>query len=442
MAAAAVTMPCLVAPSTAALSEDLVLQVLLRLPAADVPAAAATCRAWARALLGRGAPTYQRLRQQSGWAQPMVVLLRTREMDDDDDDDDDESEEEEEEEDEEDAAEEEQQLPPVPVGLAPGGVGGSLGLVGDEAAEDDAAQCEGVESVVTLLDVGSGRETALPAHPLPCVDHAVVASSGRVYTMGGCDSRFKPVRAVHVLAPVPCAGQHRWEWRECRPMRQARAGAVALALDDGRLLVAGGWGGRAHLRSAEVYDPISDSWTAAAALRQPRAWAAAGRAGSLYVVAGGIRGTDGPEGCLACAEAYDPAQDRWLPAPDLPCPLSAPLFASTLDATRATVSSGAEPPPAALVCLGGRRSAEPVADARVFAAPRVAGSPPAWRTLPPLAAPLASGGPRLVAIAPTKVASFTGQSDVVLDLAAGTCEPVTWSIADRDGLASAAVIFC
>lgn len=407
---------------SALLAEDVALLVLQRLPLADWSAAEATCRTWSD-VLGSDPQTFVRLRREAGWAQPLAVVLRTRETDEEGDDD---LSDDEEPEDEEEAGGD--VVPPV-------------------SAEDEArpavrveeqVHCDGIESVVTLLDVGTGKEMALPAHPQPCLDHAVVAQGGRVFVMGGCDGLFKPVRSVHVLAPVDASGSVKtWEWRQCSPMHHARAGAAAFPLEDGRIVVAGGWSGGAHLASVEIFDPATNSWAFAAPMQLPRAWAASGRAGNLHVVAGGIRGSESVvnDGCLASAEAFDPAANSWGPAPPLPSARSAPLFASTLEATQATASSG-DPhlAPPALVCLGGRCNAEPTTASAVLHGKQ-------WKTLPPLAAPRSSGGSILGGISPTKVASFTGKDDLILDLVAGSYEPAPWTIEDPEGISAVALLF-
>ena len=66
-------------------------------------------------------------------------------------------------------------------------------------------------------------------------------------------------------------------------MREPRAGAAAVRLADGRVLVIGGTSGaqteegdsRIVLDSAEVFDPVSGTWTDAGTMSEPRAYAAA-----------------------------------------------------------------------------------------------------------------------------------------------------------------------
>lgn len=108
-------------------------------------------------------------------------------------------------------------------------------------------------------------------------------------------------------------------WRLGAPMIEARGGHSATLLPSGLVLVAGGAGtwhedGSADLlATAELYDPVTGTWTPAASMSSPRGWHSAtllqnGR----VLVAGGIgaqfpgRYTD-----LTSAELYDPSTDRW-----------------------------------------------------------------------------------------------------------------------------------
>ncbi len=97
-------------------------------------------------------------------------------------------------------------------------------------------------------------------------------------------------------------------------MAVARAGAAAVRLADGRVLVVGGWGSRDDhdgLTSAEIYDPATGSFTPTGSMREGRVSPSVtlltdGR----VLVAGGYpfhSMTVGPATPLSSAELYDPA---------------------------------------------------------------------------------------------------------------------------------------
>lgn len=88
----------------------------------------------------------------------------------------------------------------------------------------------------------------------------------------------------------------------------ARTGHTATLLPSGKVLVAGGAAGNTALASAELYDSISNTWSAAGTLAGARAGHTATPLPSAKVlVVGGAAG----DAALASAELYDPASNTW-----------------------------------------------------------------------------------------------------------------------------------
>ena len=88
-------------------------------------------------------------------------------------------------------------------------------------------------------------------------------------------------------------------------MIEHRTDHTATLLADGRVLVAGGFGGNGGSVAAELYDPARGTWTAAGRMATPRT----GHTATLLLdgrvlVAGGIGGY----GDLASAELFDPSR--------------------------------------------------------------------------------------------------------------------------------------
>jgi N-acetylneuraminic acid mutarotase/tetratricopeptide (TPR) repeat protein len=131
----------------------------------------------------------------------------------------------------------------------------------------------------------------------------------------------EPLAVVEWLAPDDIdVANPPVTWRRAAPMAMARDNHTATRLTDGKVLVAGGFcrffGGA--LASAELYDPVSDQWTAAPSMRERRAAPTATRlADGRVLVTGGydkegdafFRGQK-----LSSAEVYDPARNTWTAA--------------------------------------------------------------------------------------------------------------------------------
>ena len=114
-------------------------------------------------------------------------------------------------------------------------------------------------------------------------------------------------------------------WSATGALTVARAGHAAVLLSDGRVLVAGGEGlqtpaGWTSLTSAEIYDPVSGLWSPASTMITPRgsfgdtALAATALSDGTVLVVGGLnfQADLGINSLLASSEVYDPVVDSWL----------------------------------------------------------------------------------------------------------------------------------
>jgi endoglucanase len=101
-------------------------------------------------------------------------------------------------------------------------------------------------------------------------------------------------------------------WSPVASMTTPRYGAVAAALSDGRVLVAGGIDGSGNATaSAEIYDPSTNIWTPTAAMGSARAFAAAAPLSDDQVL---VAGGDVDGSPSASAEIYDGTSGTWSPA--------------------------------------------------------------------------------------------------------------------------------
>eukprot|EP01047_Picozoa_sp_COSAG01_P002605 COSAG01_NODE_70_length_28755_cov_34.709067_4_plen_183_part_00 len=112
-------------------------------------------------------------------------------------------------------------------------------------------------------------------------------------------------------------------WETLPSMSTPRQNAVAVALDDGRVLVAGGESDEdIYLASAELLAAYGSSWSAVAPMRTARSGAVCRLLlGGQVIVAGGAKGK--PENAedddmgyfLATAELWDPETNVWTELP-------------------------------------------------------------------------------------------------------------------------------
>ncbi|WP_437732995.1 Kelch repeat-containing protein [Sorangium sp. So ce1335] len=135
---------------------------------------------------------------------------------------------------------------------------------------------------------------------------ATLLADGRVLVTGGVyfiweDERFKELAGAEIYDPVTDT------WTGAAPMPEARWRHDAALLPDGRVLVTGGVG----RSSTAIYDPATDAWTAGPAMAGAR-WdhtMTTLPSGRVVVVGGGDAG--------ASVELYDPATESFTALPSL-----------------------------------------------------------------------------------------------------------------------------
>lgn len=143
---------------------------------------------------------------------------------------------------------------------------------------------------------------------------------GRVLVVGGYGTGGgNAISSAELYDPV--AGR----WSQAGSLSQQRDSHTATLLRDGRVLVAGGegqGGTKGALSSAELYDPVTNTWSPAGSLGQPRKQHTATLLPSGKVLV--IGGEDAEDGALASAELFDPASGTWSPTGSM----SQPRYAS------------------------------------------------------------------------------------------------------------------
>ena len=161
-------------------------------------------------------------------------------------------------------------------------------------------------ATVDIIDTASmalvGRGRLLAAHVQPS---AVALRDGRVLIAGSwIDGR--PATSIEIFDPrtgKSVAGP---------AFGGPRVNAAVVGLADGRVLIVGGYDGQDALGDALIFDPASGTLSAAGRLGTPRAGASATLLsdGRVLVVGGG-RAERRPRIALASAEIFDPATGRF-----------------------------------------------------------------------------------------------------------------------------------
>ncbi|MBX0328214.1 hypothetical protein K2Z83_11055 [Oscillochloris sp. ZM17-4] len=172
-----------------------------------------------------------------------------------------------------------------------------------------------------VYDPAADRWTVIPPLHKHGVGHtATLLRDGRVLVVGGCIGNGVCTDRVEIFDPYTNT------WADVAPLPSDRASHAALRLDDGRVLVAGGdsFMGVPSGGDALIYDPQTNAWAATGPMVTPRLNSAIARLpdGRALVVGGMDLPGASAHKVFASAELYDPATDTWAAA----APLAQPRY--------------------------------------------------------------------------------------------------------------------
>ena len=133
---------------------------------------------------------------------------------------------------------------------------------------------------------------------------ATSLADGRLLVVGGSNSGGV-LASAEIYDPVLDT------WSPAGTLATARQDHEATLLANGTVLVTGGAGagGSPRFASAELYDPTTNAWTSAGTMAIPRVYH------QSTLLANGKVLVTGGDGAVASNELYDPATNAWSPAP-------------------------------------------------------------------------------------------------------------------------------
>lgn len=155
-----------------------------------------------------------------------------------------------------------------------------------------------------------GSFSAAPAMNYARSKHtASVLPDGRVLVAGGMDATGNATHTAELFDPVANS------WTDAGPLMVPRSGHTASLLQDGHVILAGGENAGAPLNSLEIFDPTTNSFTAATGVLSSarKNHAAAVLQDGRILVMGGFDGTN----VLATSDLYDPSTGQIVAGPAL-----------------------------------------------------------------------------------------------------------------------------
>jgi len=170
-------------------------------------------------------------------------------------------------------------------------------------------------SAVITVSLGAGK-LSLGANLITARSNhsAVLLPNGLVLVAGGA-SGSTTLKSAELYDPVKNT------WTATADMSTARSGHIAILLQNNKVLVAGGFDGKAALATAEIYDPAAGTWTATTG---PMAFSHNFHTASLLadgkvLIAGGVLGPS-IFADATTTEIYNPTLGTFTAGPNLPEP--------------------------------------------------------------------------------------------------------------------------
>jgi N-acetylneuraminic acid mutarotase len=169
--------------------------------------------------------------------------------------------------------------------------------------------------------------------PMLLLPNGMVLVAGGATTVSGAPGS---IASAELYNPVSAS------WSATGSMNVARAGATGVVLPNGEVLVSGGAAADGTpLSSAELYDPASGAWTLTGSMGDARVdFPSVVLQDGRVLVAGGSTVFGSAEDSLSSVEIYAPANGTWTQAADMSVARAKPAATSLPDG-RVLVIGGA-----------------------------------------------------------------------------------------------------
>jgi N-acetylneuraminic acid mutarotase len=137
-------------------------------------------------------------------------------------------------------------------------------------------------------------------------------NDGRVLVVGGVDATNTALASTEIYDPTTQS------WSPGPPMSTARQLPSMTLLANGRVLVSGGANATGVLGTAEIYDPVANAWSSAGTMVSPRVLHSATLLANGQVLAVAGLPAGGASGQTTSTELYNTVSNSWSAAASLP----------------------------------------------------------------------------------------------------------------------------
>ena len=190
-------------------------------------------------------------------------------------------------------------------------VNGKIYLIGGQTLADDPPGTNSYVDTVYELDPATGVWTAKARMPTARSSGVAVVLDGKIYVAGG-----RVPRGADFAVYDPATNQ--WQALPDLPTQRNHITGAAI---NGRIHIVGGRQGNGlsplMTTAHEVYDPLTQTWSAAAPMLRQRSGMNGVMARGCFHVWGG----EGPGGMFPDHDYYDPRNNLWVSLKDMPLPV-------------------------------------------------------------------------------------------------------------------------